>query len=120
MKFGCDGMTTDGVPIPGSHCSTVKRLYELKKKLYEEVKVNLLWFCKYNKHSGVKCCWLVVVVECQEFKNRAREEDRTTKETGVEKRRLHENRKIIERGWQVGVENDSFCWGYWVHITGNH
>nr|XP_043614650.1 protein ALTERED PHOSPHATE STARVATION RESPONSE 1-like [Erigeron canadensis] len=42
MNFGCDEMSgfgsVDGVAIPGSHCSTVERLYEWERKLYEEIK----------------------------------------------------------------------------------
>ncbi|GJW48314.1 nitrate regulatory gene2 protein-like protein [Tanacetum coccineum] len=38
VKFGCDEMTVDGVPIPGSHGSTVERFYEWERKLYDEVK----------------------------------------------------------------------------------
>lgn len=40
MKFNCDGMTAvDGIHIPGSHRSTVERLFEWEKKLFDEVKV---------------------------------------------------------------------------------
>lgn len=46
MKFDCNGMTgigtVDGVAIPDSHGSTVERLYEWERKLYEDVKVMLL------------------------------------------------------------------------------
>ncbi|KAL4582737.1 hypothetical protein LXL04_007296 [Taraxacum kok-saghyz] len=42
MKFGCDEMTgigaVDGIHIPGSHRSTVERLFEWEKKLFDEVK----------------------------------------------------------------------------------
>ncbi|KAI7745274.1 hypothetical protein M8C21_017336 [Ambrosia artemisiifolia] len=42
VKFDCNGIAgvgaVDGVGIPGSHCSTVVRLYEWEKKLYDEVK----------------------------------------------------------------------------------
>ncbi|CAH1421604.1 unnamed protein product [Lactuca virosa] len=39
MKFNCDGMTAvDGIHIPGSHRSTVERLFEWEKKLFDEVK----------------------------------------------------------------------------------
>ncbi|XP_024977892.1 nitrate regulatory gene2 protein isoform X1 [Cynara cardunculus var. scolymus] len=42
VKLGCDGMdgigAVDGGHISGSHCSTVERLYEWEKKLYDEVK----------------------------------------------------------------------------------
>ncbi|MFS7948530.1 hypothetical protein Hanom_Chr06g00561041 [Helianthus anomalus] len=42
VKFDCNGIAgigaVDGMGIPGSHCSTVVRLYEWEKKLYDEVK----------------------------------------------------------------------------------
>ncbi|XP_076930221.1 protein ALTERED PHOSPHATE STARVATION RESPONSE 1-like [Bidens hawaiensis] len=42
MKFDCNGMAgigaVGGSAIPGSHCSTVVRLYEWERKLCEEVK----------------------------------------------------------------------------------
>ncbi|KAI3767856.1 hypothetical protein L2E82_18285 [Cichorium intybus] len=38
MKFGCEGMTGIDAHIPGSHRSTVERLFEWEKKLFDEVK----------------------------------------------------------------------------------